>query len=254
MSSRTIWCDEFRRFYGRDLPDDYLVFDLETTGLESDALPTEIGHVIVRGRQIVHQGAFYLNWPQDPRVDQGWLRNRLEQVQRDFWRRGQPFYIDYELLLTQGQPVARVLDFYHELFTHNREAGALFLGHNAWRFDAPRLGLTFERFRELRWYFWSGELLDTGLLTKALMLSLLPRSGEQLEKYYRRVLNRRAGPSWSLKACCQYYGLVDKYGLDEAQLHGAGYDCYVTHLVFEALRDRLDGKCLPEALAQASCG
>lgn len=233
------WSRIFREWYGKPLPLDYLVFDMETTGLKRDwHLPVDIGHTIVRGGKVVHQGSFLLNWTGYPGVDRERIVQDLAKVEKAMTAQGKAFHYPIERLEEEGKDPFDVLTFYYQLFTKNRRAGAKFVGHNAWFFDAVMFRSICEETTDLVWEFRPNELFDTGAMTKAVIGNFEPYPDEKtLKQYFLRVKNAYAkGVKWSIEACIERYDLVNKFGLKPEQLHGAGNDSYVAHLLFEEYR------------------
>lgn len=229
------WASYFKTVYGSELPDNYMVFDTETTGLSRDQdLPIEIGHVIVTNRQVTHRGSFVLNWADDKRVDPWWLAKRLHECQRSMESRGHAYRFTLDLLRKEGREPDKVLAFYHELFCRNREAGGFLVGQNAWFFDAVLLEGCFHQFLREDFHFGDNELFDAGSMEKACLLEVLPEAHETLKGYFLRLRDIWAkGVRWNLTDCLLRHGLDKRYNLDLSQAHNAGWDSYACHLLFE---------------------
>lgn len=232
------WSNYFECTYGSQLPEDYLCFDCETTGLvRATDLPLEIGHTIVRGGVAINQGSMVLDWTSDSRVDQNWLRQRLHETRRSMLARGAAYRFTPEVLRAEGRPPNEVLGFYHKLFTTNRKAGAFFVGQNAIFFDVFLLEDCFRQFLGNRFEFGENEVFDTGTMEKACIIGELPRPNETLRQYFLRIKYIRAGGVlWNLTACAGRYGLPQKHQLDMRLTHTAKFDSYVCHLLFEQHR------------------
>lgn len=233
------WSKIFLEWYGKPLPVDYLVFDLETTGLKRDwHLPVDIGHTIVRNKKVVHQGNFLLNWTGYPGVDREQLAADLNKVAAAMQAQGKLHHYPIERLEAEGHDPFKVLTFYYQLFTKNRRAGAKFVGHNAWFFDAVMFSHVLEEATDLVWEFKPDEIFDTGAMFKAVRGNLAPYPDEKtLQEYFLRVKNSyMKGVKWNIEACIEHFDLANKYGLDTSELHGAKSDSYVAHLLFEEHR------------------
>ena len=232
------WSAYFEKTYGSRLPEDYICFDCETTGLSRNTdLPVEIGHVIVRGRKVVNEGSFVLNWADDNRIDATWLRTKLHETKRTMNARGCGYRFTPELLRAEGSKPNKILGFYRDLFLCNRQAGGFLVGQNAWFFDAFLLEGCFQFFLQKPFSFQENELFDTGTMEKACLMGELPRDKETLRQYFLRIKNMRmTGAQWSLGACAERHGLVAKHGLDMKQAHTAKFDSFVCHLLFEEHR------------------
>lgn len=232
------WMQAFLRWLGRPLPENYLVFDTETTGFKAGYdLPIDIGHVIVRDRQVVQRGNFLLNWADYPGIEPAWLEDRFDRIQQQMAPKGQTFHYSVERLRREGKDPAKVLSFYRTLLQRNREADASIVGHNAWSFDVGILQHAARETLDQDVPFEDAELYDTGCLFKASQLNLLPATGETLRAFFQRVQHVSAkGVYWNLAHCIQHFGLDASYRLDPGEAHQAGYDAYCSHLVFENLR------------------
>lgn len=233
----SVWSKAFRQSYGPALPFNYLSFDLETTGVSIAAdLPLEIGHTIVRDGRQVNRASFYLDWTRHEDVDPSWLRYKLDQVSKHIAAKGGEFGIDWRTLQTKGQDPESVLEFYFQLFADNRKARAHLIGHNAVNFDAPMLRHTFKHFLDRNWWPNPAEIYDTGAIAKGCARCLLPRPNESLLAYCARACRARGKVRWALKHLADDYGITRQHGFTSKQFHGAGFDSYVTHLVFEHQR------------------
>ena len=155
---------------------------------------------------------------------------------------GRKYPITYELLRDQGKNYAKLLRFYLRLCQKCVKSGYAISGHNV-GYDLELLSNTWSEFLGGETIEFSEHVVyDTGALFKAATLSLLPIPGETITRYLTRAKNVRApGVKWNLLHVIESLGLVDKHSLDVGQLHGAGYDAYVSFLLFEELRHLLEG-------------
>jgi DNA polymerase III epsilon subunit-like protein len=226
----------------RNFPNDYLVLDTETTGVVfGDDLIWQIGHCFVRNSLPVDRGNVLLDWTRHPRVQQNWLRQRIEATRRhvEYDKDGRPtgkkFHITYERMRDEGVSPEPILQEYLAWFEELHEDQVFFVAHNGYHFDAEMLTSHFWRFLGKRWGFDDGELMDTGMVLKAAQSSLVPWTGETLQDFSRRAYSQRLrGVRWALdQYAVPKFGLDKKYGLDMSQAHDAGFDAYVTHLLFQ---------------------
>jgi DNA polymerase III epsilon subunit-like protein len=250
------WESLLKQWYGQGLPDDYLTFDTETTGFRRTTdhekgygadLPIDVGWRLVRGREIVYQGHYYLDWTRYPEyVEPEWLEDELARVGRQLQKAGKTWRYSPELLAKQGRDPFWVLNLTYDLFEANRESGSTFVGHNALAFDASLLNTTFQEFLGKPWEFLDGELLDTGSLEKVLgclatndsYQFFTPRGDEPLGAFLRRVAaSPRSGVPWNIEHCVEKYQYVKRHGLDPTKLHGADADSHVCHLLIEDNRE-----------------
>jgi len=246
------WTQQLRRWFGNQIPDDYLTFDFETTGLKRDYdLPIDFGYTLVRDRKMVTRKSFLLDWEsREELMEPGWLASRLGKIRKAYAARGDPYHYSTQRLAKEGKDPVRVLQFIHQLFTSNRKAGAGFAGHNAAFFDCEMARSCFWEYLGEHWIWRGDEVFDTGAMEKALECArklephrcAVPTSGESMYDFFVRTSRgRRAGIFWNIKKCVERYQLDKRFGVDLNALHGAKADSYVCHLLIEEYRNgRLD--------------
>lgn len=230
-------------------PADYIVVDLETTGLSKhEDLIGQLGVCLVVDRKPVVTSGTVLNWLRHPGVDQGWLKRRLEDTKyhvehdKDGRRNNRHYHLSAEVLLDEGvDPVlalANCLDMLHDA----RARGRFVIAHNGYNFDCPFLENAFQRFLGADYRFGDNEVFDTGVTEKAAQLNLLPWAEESLRAFSTRVGGQRAkGVRWALDDhCVPKYNLDKKYNFDRRKMHEGGLDCLVAHYLFEEFRAMLE--------------
>jgi len=80
------------------------------------------------------------------------------------------------------------------------------------------------------------DFIDTAALFKGWKLGMPKESRESHHDYAHRVLSiRSAGLKYSVEACMRTLGIK----ADTAELHKASHVAYLTHLILEALREKL---------------
>lgn len=207
---------------GGKLPDNYLVFDTETSGVDH-ALDRilQFGFLVVDGGVPEEEYSFYVRRSRDDVVISPGA----------FAVHG----ISYELLADKGVGPGEALRSVVDLFTFARAQDRMIVGHNAASFDASM----FERECALvgnPFRFDIDLFLDTGMIVKAAQLNIdyIP-DRVSLKAWYRRIADIRApGVRWNLdRFCIGNFGLV-KQGSVKA--HDAGGDCVLTHRLFEELK------------------
>lgn len=237
------WVELFAEWHGKPLPDDYLVFDLETTGFRKDFdLPVAIGWCIVRGRRPIQQAELVLDWTRFPElVCPDWLREQLDRIRYALQDQGARWIYTPEYLAEHGKNPIWVLSRVQQLFQLNRESGASFVGHNAGVYDSELIEGVFKEYlghKSEPFAFGDDEIYDTGCIEKAIQAWLIPYPDEKtLKQYFTRVFyNRQPGLKWNLGVCAERYGLLKKANIDPEKFHQGGTDALVTHLLFEELR------------------
>ena len=211
---------------GKRLPDSYLVVDVETSGFYHTPQPGQEQHVIVQigcaavqKRQMVENMALFIKRPA------GTMKGEAKRVTG----------ITDELLAAKGVDPAEAYSKFLALFQLFREEGCMFMGHNMISFDAPFIYTDFKR-HGFAFQFGHLEYIDTGMIFKAAQMRTVPGPTEDLHKFFVRIKNTRSRVHWNLTEATQMLNVDKKHGLDMAGAHDAGFDCKVTHLLFEELR------------------
>lgn len=228
----------FRNWWGRSLPENYLSFDFETTGLKKDwDLPIDIGYTIVRDRKAVETKNFILNWAEYPGVQPGWLEERIGRVVYVMRKKGSNFDYSLKRVREEGLPPEKVLRHILRLFWRERKISGAFVGHNAWSFDAVMLKFILKTAIDDVWNFERNELFDTGGIEKAMLGEVFPHDGNKsLKDYFIRIRERRITAKWNIEACAEKYGIMQREDISMEDFHGAGSDSFVSHLIFEEHR------------------
>lgn len=230
------------RFGG--LPRNYAVIDLETTGFGREDLIVQIGHTAVEDCKITDRMCFYLDWTRHPGTDQEWLRNRLVQVKRavEVDEHGEPtgrhYAPTYSALIGGAEPLGTLAE-YHQLLLAWRENNFGLVAHNGYRLEETFLTNHFQRFLNLAYVFGDNELWDTSSIEKASQVNMLPQPGDTLRDFCCRVSARRfKGVYHALdRVVVPKYGFDKLHGVNPDLMHDAGYDAWVTHLLFEKYRE-----------------
>lgn len=238
------------------VPDDYLVFDVETSGVTPTDLILQIGHCLVRGRKVVDWQSFCLDWRQaagrlpdrcepawacnhrdlqDGNV--GWLKTKILDVEQAFRQKGLVGRITWERLAREGNDPLAILGAYRDWFQEVADRGQFFLAHNGYMFDCRLFEAHFANVLGRPFTFGENAVLDTGTLLKAAQVPTTPRRGESLRAFSGRVAGfRRRGLRWSLSEfAVPLFGLKAKFD-GQADSHDAGHDAVMAHLLFEELR------------------
>ena len=210
-------------------PERYMVIDLETTGLDSGK-----DHILQLGLCIVNQNRIRTFVGSDGR-----RRPFLSQ-----YFRVSPSAITLESIAVNGitndivqrygvEPRAALEKFQSLLQTARRNNWAL-VGHNLVRFDLPFLLVEAESLG-VQLNLAEMPVVDTGMIVKACQLSDHPPSAP-IGRYFREIADLpRPGVLYSLDRVCVAEFDLDTKGVDPRHMHDAGYDCWVTHLLFQEL-------------------
>lgn len=211
---------------GGALPDTYLVFDTETSGTDpaKDAI-LQFGFCVVQGRKAVDRFAFLCKRPGVH------IHPEAQKVHG----------ITPERLDREGLDAAELVPHIVETLETYRRNGCMFVGHNMMSFDAPFLEREC-RFHGREFKFNDNEIFDTGALVKAARLGMYFDPNDTLRSFAYRVAGvRRKGCHWSLdRYCYDAYGLGERSGIKKSDAHDAGVDCFLTHHLLEALREKAE--------------
>lgn len=192
----------------------YLVFDFETSGLDRQR------------ERIIQVGLCSVI---DDRVDStdGWLVNQGVDIDPEAWERHRITKQDTIVRgISPSDSLSRLLGV--------MQRATVCIGHNIHGFDVPflraecaRLGASMPACEN-----W----IDTAALYKGWMMGWRKDTTESHAAYASRVLETRApGLKYSIPACLDELQLR----VDKSRLHDASADAYATHLIFQALRERL---------------
>ena len=250
------WFADFNDAVG-NFPDNYIVFDLETTGTVFGNkanvkgyhdLITQIGHCVVKDRKRVANDGLILNW-YDPKYEglheypdvmtENWLSDSLDRLVQIFEDKGRTYQVPEERMRSEGADPLHVLNFYYKLFMDARAEAFFFVGHNAHSFDGKFLRYHFQQYLDKDFKFGANELLDTGMVEKASQMpgSNLPWPGDTIKEWSERIYNVPMRVKWNLdQHCADKYRLMERFQL-EGEAHDAGFDCLLTHHLFETYRE-----------------
>lgn len=247
---------KFLAWHQQPLPDDYLSWDIETTGVNPKwDLPIDIGWSLVRDRKMIDNRGFILDWTRYPDfVEPDWLEEQLERIGYNIRLKGGEWVYTPDYLRKHGSEPFWVLRRFQQLLYVNRDAGAKFVGHNAWNFDVRMIEAVFAELLGAEgepFVFDPDEIYDTGGMEKGRLGDMIPYPDEKtLKEFFSRIqYSRRKGLHWNLSLCAERYHLYERAGLTPEDMHGAKADAYVAHLLFEEHR-----KWLEESMSASTPG
>lgn len=238
------WFKTWKAKFG--LPENYFVFDFETTGLKLDTdLILQIGYCHVENKQVVANEAFVLDWTSCSDVDQNWLIDRIKSTKKYIETdrvTNQPTGRKYQFSITrlqeEGLPPKIVLAAFQDMIISYATSNVALTGYNIWKFDTKMWESHSKKFLGAEYKFNPASLLDLGLMEKASQLNLTPKPTETIEEFYRRAANAFGkNVGWSLERdIIPKYRLDKRYGLDVSKAHNADFDCQATHCLMETYR------------------
>jgi DNA polymerase III epsilon subunit-like protein len=223
-------------------PDDYLVFDCETNGLESRdrrTLPVELGWCMIKDRVPVHEDSVLVNWALHPDINAAWFEESVHETGRRMQERGIAHVITWDQLRAEGHDPRDVLPHFRDFLAEAQANGYWYAGHNVYGFDRPIVeNATFTATGDM-FRFDYRRFLDSGMIFKAMATGFpVPDPGARhIFRWYEDVRGFVRKGKWSLSTCLYALGLVERYAIDMAQMHGAAQDCRCTHYILEAFRE-----------------
>jgi DNA polymerase III epsilon subunit-like protein len=227
------WYARMASFIG-GFPDNYLVFDCETNGLEPrsrQTLPVELGWCMVKDRIALQEDSFLLNWAMHPDIDAAWFEESVHKTERGMREKGIEKTIPWERVRDEGHDPREVIPCFREFLVDAQANNYKFVGHNVYGFDRPIVeNATFTASGDM-FRFDYRRFVDTGMIEKSHSARIpVPSPGEQaVFRWYEDVRGYIGKGKWNLGGCAIKYGLVEKHGLDLSMAHGAGFDCHINH-------------------------
>ena len=245
------WEPWFTEKYGHHFPRSYMTVDVEFTGADSNKdFVLDIGHTIVEDGVIVDENNVILDWTRYPKMDIGWLKNKLDTVRRHVegnW--------DYSIdrIKADGVDPVDALTFYAKLFAVWRGRNMPFILQNGITSDERMIRGNFLRYLGKGFEFPVNGYFDVGAIYKATQMlendspetvphrmKAYPQVDDTLKSYFQRVVHTPIrSVKWSLSHIMNEYGLMEKHFIDTGKLHGARYDAVCVHWVMEEIRSRV---------------
>jgi DNA polymerase III epsilon subunit-like protein len=233
------------------LPSSYLVFDIETTGLDINIdLPAQIGWAVVENNKLVDSGSRFMNWASNrSKEDYAWLVDRVNRTKQQFefkhgYATGNVYSVSIERMLVGDNPEKVLSDFY-KLFTECRKNGFGFLAHNGLRHDQPIIDRVLNQLSggEMRFRFKPNDYFDTLSIEKSVQIFPEVAHNETWLDFARRAYHLGGHKvKGSLdRHCSVKYDLPNKHNLCMDKAHEADFDCVLTHHLMQEYRELSQG-------------
>lgn len=250
---KDLWPPDLRNQYGDEFPPKhYCTVDVETTGFhpEFDFI-YEIGHCLVSDGVIVDRGNWVLDLTKESaEIPLSYLSAKADKLQQGAFGTKKLVRFSPQFLRENGADPFEVLEFYKEFFETLASRNVVLVGHNLIAFDLPRIVNMFKSFFiDGSYSFDHFTIFDTMGLEKFFQLlpdaRVLPNSRERLANYMLRLCRARyKNVKANLDDHCFYKYDLGKYGVDPKQMHCAGTDAYVTHLLLQEFNNKYKDKIL----------
>jgi DNA polymerase III epsilon subunit-like protein len=233
---------------GFTFPNTYMVFDMETTGVDwEEDFILELGFmIVVDGKIHEHPQAIRLNWYLHPEVDPRYLEQRMRETEARMLTKKKSFTFSPEKIRTGLDPVPILRAFHGAVFDWSKRRGDThFLVHNGFKFDSRIVESHFHRYLsddDGTFRFDSNRIIDTGLFERGAQLDkeYLPVNGD-MTTFYNRVILPHSFKKWSLEPhCATKYKLFEKPGLGTGKSHTADFDCLATHHLYQTYREMVE--------------
>lgn len=236
------WENEFRALYGGSWPSSYCCLDVESSGLNMSLdVVLEFGHCIVRDREISERYSLVLDWTNHPVVADQWLRRRLKELASHYRGKGLDYELTYDKLRKEGIKPEEAFDFYRHFFDLVFQEQLPLITFNGMGFDYPMIEANFRGFTETDFSVENERVIDLGAVFKATEAgpadSFLPKPGEELYAYFRRICRRPVKIGWSLEKAIERYGISKE--LENERMHRAGTDSFALYLLMEKMRNEV---------------
>ena len=228
------------------LPINYLVFDLETTGLDfNNDLVVQLGYAIVMNKRLVDCDYFIPNWThnRDHHFCE-WLHNRMENTKKSMNSRNQDGTNSYkhsiDRMKNQGVPPVEAFTQFLDIIKICKSHNFSMIAHNGLRFDQPMLNSNIKHalgdhegfeFEKLGINYYDTMAIERGIQSR---IDINPE--DNWMSFTRRLVYEGGKIYSSLeKHCAPKYNLIKKYNMI-GDAHEADFDCRLTHYLFEEFR------------------
>lgn len=232
------WWLAMRRQFG-ELPVNYGITDVETTGFTPDDVIVQLGQALVQGTKLIDVDSVYVNWIGYNGITEEWLRGRIEATTASMAEKGAVYKVRMSHILQHGRPPQEVFRVFLDKLQALERNNYGLTGHNVQQFDMPKIAKHTQELFGIVPVYPADLVFDSGAIAKGRQLLMTPQRDELLAEWCRRSLAVRAtGVYWKLDGyCADTYDLWRKSGLDPAASHDAGDDCRLTYHLVESYRE-----------------
>lgn len=207
-----------RRCPGGQLPQNYIVLDLETNGLDPETnVGLQYGILLVKDGTTVDCLTSLIRYPESVPISR-----EATAVHG----------IDHNKLAREGVPPEEAIPAIIATMRAAADKGWMFLGHNISAFDRRIIERDSAKYGD-GFVFGANSIIDTGMLVKASQMEDIPFDPrDTLQDFYGRIRDIRSRIKWSLSGYCYDRFKLDRYGVSRDEAHDAGVDCRLVHYLY----------------------
>lgn len=228
------------------LPVNYLVFDVESTGLDfNNDLVVQLGYAVVVNKELVECAHYIPDWThnRDKHFCE-WLESRMERTKTSMQARSNGNEIMYKhstaRMKKEGVPVHDAFTNFMDVIKICKSYNFSLIAHNGLKFDQPMLNNNIKQVLGDHEHFEFEKMgvnyFDTMGLERGLYSRITPYPDDNWLSFIGRLVNEGGKIYSSLdRHCSNKYNLVNKYNMS-GSAHEADYDCRLTHYLFEEYR------------------
>lgn len=222
-------------------PDDYVVFDCETNGInvkDPMVLPLQIGWCVVEDRAVTYSGSVFLDWTKPGiGISEYELAQSIDRVRAAMEAKGRTYHCSMDLLAAKGIDPQEGLEIFAEILQGSVDEQKRLAGHNCYAYDCPLLSRAIQDHLSRNLVLPAAAIIDTGMIEKARQIpgidSVPFDRRMDLATWYRLVSATRSRVTWNLDTHVpRQYGIE----VDLASAHDAEYDCVLVHRLIEKMR------------------
>jgi DNA polymerase III epsilon subunit-like protein len=228
------------------LPVNYLVFDVESTGLDfNNDMVVQLGYAVVVNKELVECDYFIADWTHNrDKHFCDWLENRMEATKANMQARSTSAELMYKHSIARmkqhGVPVHEAFTNFMDIIKICKSHNFSLIAHNGLRFDQPMLNNNIKQVlgdhENFEFEKMGVNYFDTMAIERGLQSRISPFPDDNWASFTSRLVNEGGRIYSSLdRHCAKKYNLINKYNMS-GSAHEADFDCKLTHYLFEEYR------------------
>lgn len=229
------------------LPVNYLVFDVESTGLDfNNDLVVQLGYAIVINKELIDCAHYIPDWThnRDNHFCE-WLENRMAITKKNMESRNPDSGVVYrhstDRMKKCGIPVREAFTNFMDIIKICKAHNFSLIAHNGLKFDQPMLNNNIKQVLGDHEGFEFDKLgvnyYDTMALERGLYSRIDPYPDDNWMSFTGRLVTEGGKKIYSSldRHCAKKYDLINKHNMT-GSAHEADFDCKLTHYLFEEYR------------------